>query len=281
MPLYNLNKIYTANEAADLISSFEGTSLFTYKKREIPVIDMHKLLNCPGTDAFYIVCHSLDEEFVIGVDDIVGDISCANKPLPSCFNSTWQASCPIRNVAIMDDGSIGYALNAALLSSLAQGRENSFWEEVHYDDPSSATHEIALSTEIPPWALLFKLGEDWCAISIEHVSRIIPLASYAETPKGLPYLLGLINYHNRAIALFDLAASAGVEAESGFALVMEDERGECEAFTITSAIGVRNLSDAVLAEDQPAARAFAAGWHTSIAFVDDPKEPPITLLLRD
>ena len=281
LPLFNLNKVFTADEAAELISHFEGTSLFTYEKRQIPVLDMHKLLNCRGVDRFFIVCHSLDEEFVIGVDDIIGDINCANRPLPSCLNDSWQAVCPIRNVAIMDNGSIGYALNAALLSALAFGREDSFWQENASEDlGGNNLSERETSTDLPEWAFLFKLGQDCYGVSIDQVCRIIPLSSYMETPKGLPYLLGLTNYHNQAVALFDLAASAGEEEGSHYAFVTENNRAEFEAFTVSSAIGVRNLGDAVLAETQPEPRSFASGWQTSTSFVDDPKEPPITLLVR-
>ena len=282
LPLFNLSKIIVADEAADNLSRYEDSTLLTFEKRQIPVLDMHNLLDCQGETTFYIVCNSMGDEFVIGVDDVIGDFSCANKPLPACLDLKWLKACPIRGVTIMDDGSVGYALNAAILADLAQGRNNSISQlnDTDSTDDGDSPFEIIDAANLPPAVFVFTLGKDRYAIAVDQVERLIPLPKCAETPRSPRYLMGLANYRNKALAIFDLAKSAGAEDDCPYALVVANERGDCIGLTISSAIGVYDLTDAVLTEDQPEPRAFAGKFRSAALFTIDPKRPPINLLVR-
>lgn len=282
MPLLNLSKIFTADEAAPNLSSFEGSELLDFEKRQVPVLDLHRALASPGKAAFYIVCHSLGDEFVIGVDDILGEFSCSSKPLPSHLGPAWQAACPIRNVAIMEDGTVGYVLHAAILADLAQGRSQ-LREQA--DDPESQASEALLpdavsTANMPAWAFVFELGEERYAISIDQVERLNPMLECARTPKAPHCCKGLVNYHNQAIAVFDLAQAAGARGECSHMLVVKDDRGELAGMAITSAVGVYDLSEAILADEQPEPRFLAGGLRTAYAFLLDPKRPPITMIIQ-
>lgn len=280
MALPNLVKVFTKAEAATRLSQYEGSFFFEHDKRHIPVLDIHALLGCTGEAAFYVICRSIDDEFVIGVDDVLGDTNCANKPLPSCLGRPWQKVCPVRNVAILDDGMVGYALNAALLADFAQGRKPlPDAQHIAFDDAAGGRAPVVMSmADLPDQAFVFELGHERFALPIERVERLSPPLDCSATPWAPPHLLGLANYRNRAIPVFDLAGSAGVDAESSYVLIATDARDESVGLAITSAIGVRALNEATLAEEQAAPRSFAAGLRTSLSVVPELKEPPVTLL---
>ena len=106
------------------------------------------------------------------------------------------------------------------------------------------------------------------------------MPAYAPAPMSPPYLMGLANFHNQVIPLFDLARSAGADGDCPYALVTIDERGEYRGLSISSAVGVLDLQNAKLAEDQPEPRSFAMGLYSAAQLTVDPKSPPVHLIKR-
>lgn len=278
MPLYNLNKVFTADEATDKLVHFEDSTLFEYDKRQVSVLDMHHLLNSEGEDRFYIVCHSIDEEFVIGVDDVLGQFSCSSKPLPAPFDAAWQAKCPIRNVTIMDDGTVGYVLNAPLLADYAQGRKK--MSEIE-DQPqvSQGNLRAADAPDMPLGAFVFGLKGEQFAVSVERVVRVSPMPVCSPIPHSLPYLIGLMNDRNHVISVFDLAASVGSTEWSPYVIILDNGKGKNIGLAVTSATGVVDLTDAVPIDDQPEPRLLAANLRTATTVRANPKAEPITILV--
>ncbi|MDO4539280.1 MAG: chemotaxis protein CheW, partial [Coriobacteriales bacterium] len=125
---------------------------------------------------------------------------------------------------------------------------------------------------------LFTLGNERYAVPVERVERLVSLPFCAPAPLPLPYLVGLANYRNHAIAVFDLAKAAGALEPSPYALIVSKEDGDLEGLTVTSALGVRSMREAILADEQPQPRALTGNLRTACVLKLGPKEPPITLL---
>ena len=120
LPLYNVEMIFSHEEGEERIGSREGKRIFTMRKREIPVLDLHKAYGVEGEENYFIVVRSIEEEFCIGVDTVTGQETASSQPIPKILEGNWQASTGIRNAIIHADGSIGFALNAVLLNVLCQ-----------------------------------------------------------------------------------------------------------------------------------------------------------------
>ncbi|MDO4536728.1 MAG: chemotaxis protein CheW [Coriobacteriales bacterium] len=279
MPFSNLDKIYTAQESEDLVVTSEGQSVFTHGKLSVPLLDLHEVTGFSGETGFYVVCHSLDRIFAVCVDEVLGEEYCANKPLPSCMGRNWMRACGIRNGVIRADGTVGYALNAALLARLAYGREKEASGRVIEESSILPTGMPGgLSNELPPALFAFRLGAERYAINLKCVDRIMTLPLYTPIPYAEEDLIGTISHRGRVVPVYDLARSVGVTEQSSYVLVLLGNDEECVGFTITDAEGVRPTDSAMLLEDQPESHKLIGGLRTGAAWQLAPREAPIILM---
>lgn len=278
LPLTNLDKIYTEDEAEPRISLFDDGMLFRHHKQELPVLDMHNVLGYAGENKFYIVCHSFDLHFAITADEVVGNFICTNKPLPTCLDQAWQTSSTIRNGTIMNDGAIGYTLSAALLSQLLLDGDAP-------DAPTAAAkprldnlRAIDSSSDLPGQLLVFKLGDCQFALSVDHIVRVVVAEPCTPIPRSMEHLIGLANFRNQIIPIVDLAHSLGATEEAGYYLIVALEDGRHQGLAVTSIVGVRTTDEAVLSDELFEPDTFVAGLTSVAKLALYPKDPPTILL---
>ena len=125
LPLYSLDKIYGIEEASGLITeTAAGEQQLAYGKKQIPVLDLRAVLQVQqGMGRYVLVGHSLDEHFAVIVDDIAGQETAVNKPLPACLDKNWQQKTGIVNAVIQHEGSMGFSFSAAMLLALCRGKK--------------------------------------------------------------------------------------------------------------------------------------------------------------
>ncbi|MDO4798166.1 MAG: chemotaxis protein CheW [Coriobacteriales bacterium] len=287
IPLTNLDKVLTAQEVEGQLVQHEEGLLLEYDERLLPVLNMFDVFGCEGTPKNYVICHNLNNQFVICMDKITGELEVATKHLPSCLNDEWQMSVGIRNAVMCEDGSVGYALNTALLEKLVQ----QVWNAA---EPTETTHgpeaetkggaSLGASGNIPNQLLVFELGKRPYAVDVRRVKRIVPAAECSAVPKGLPWLLGLIGHRNHVVPIFDLVGAASGARDAArvgdypHLVVMEDRNKELVALAVSSVVGVRQSDAPEPADEQPAPRELACGLQATTALQLAPKEPVVTLV---
>lgn len=293
LPLRNLDKIYAQQDCEGLIGQYGDVTVFTHDKQEIPVLDTHAMLGCAGEARFYVVCHSLDILYAIVVDEVLGEFNCTNKVLPSCLDKAWQARCATRHAVVLEDGTVGYALNASLLSSMTYGTSTGDWGERPLEGACAFKPTDKLIQETAG-LFVFELGTTRYGLPVERVERFLTPSSCSPVPHSPSHLLGLTSYHGNVVALYDLAAAAGESEAGGVEATEPDEpaRGEDPmpvivlteegvrgaGLVVTKAIGVYDVYGAELAEEQPEPRSLVAGLSVKASLVLSYKEPPVILL---
>jgi two-component system chemotaxis sensor kinase CheA len=123
LPLYSLDKIYGMEEAAALMKETgAGKIQLAFGKQQVPVLDLRAVLQVKQDVGKYVlVGHSLDEYFAVIVDDLAGQVTAVNKPLPACLNKEWQLQTGIVNAVLQNKGGLGFSFSAAMLLALAKG----------------------------------------------------------------------------------------------------------------------------------------------------------------
>jgi len=61
-----------------------------------------------------------------------------------------------------------------------------------------------------PQLLLFRLGEDLCALEVVQVQELVESPRYHYIPRAPAAFLGAINFHGSIVAVLDLVASFGL-----------------------------------------------------------------------
>lgn len=118
LPLHNIDAVLSRDEAAELLVTDGEERSLAYEKQEIPILDLHTVFGAAGEERYFLIVHSLEHRFCITADDVTGQETASSQPLPRMLDDDWQTATAIRNGVIHADGSIGFVLNAALLSLL-------------------------------------------------------------------------------------------------------------------------------------------------------------------
>ncbi len=272
-----LDKIYTARDSEDLVVQREDQLLFVHGKLEVPVLDMHEVLGFPGETGFYVVCHSLERIYALCVDEVLGEEYCANKALPACLGRDWVRTCGVRNGVIRADGTVGYALNTALLARLAYGREKGA-QNVMQRSSIAPTAAPGGANVLPPALFIFSLGDERFAINVACMDRVVTLPLYTPVPYAGEHLVGIIGHRGRVVPVYDLAGAAGIDDLPVYVIVVMGNNDERVGFAVTDAEGVRATDSAALLEDQPETRELTGGLRTGAAWQLAPREAPVVLV---